>query len=122
MSVKEEPFQRTVFIYRNYFYDFYTKLDSKVKRKVDFVLGLVRDLKYIPEKFFKHIEGSEGMYELRIQAGRNSYRVFCFFDKRNVVVVINGFQKKTAKTPKTEINRAERIKKEYEHEKAERKY
>lgn len=119
--MKEEPFRRKVIIYKNYFYDFYATQGPRVKRKIDFVLGLARDLKYVPERFLKHIEGSEGIYELRIQVGNNIYRVFCFFDRANTVIIMNGFQKKTAKIPRNEIARAERIKKEYANEKATQK-
>ncbi len=67
----------------------------------------------IPEKFLKHIEGTEGLYEIRIKAGSNIYRIFCCFDKGSLVVLFNGFQKKDQKTPKKEIEQAEKLKLEY---------
>lgn len=71
----------------------------------------------IPEKYFKHITGSDGLYELRVQLGSNIYRIFCCFDEGNVVVLFNGFQKKTQKTPKNELELAEKLKKDYFNQK-----
>jgi phage-related protein len=71
----------------------------------------------IPEQFFKHLKGTEGLYEARIKLGSNIYRVICFFDKGNMVILLNGFQKKTNKTPKKEIEIAQRLKKEYYEDK-----
>lgn len=80
-------------------------------------LEIVETLDRIPEIYFKHLENSKGLYEIRIQVGSNIYRIFCFFDKRNLVVVGHGFQKKTQKTPQAELERAEKIKKQYYEEK-----
>lgn len=71
----------------------------------------------MPEVYFKHLESTNGLYEIRVQVGNDIYRIFCFFDKDNLVVVGNGFQKKTQKTPAKEIEQAEKIKKEYYAEK-----
>lgn len=101
-----EELNRKVIVYGTEFWDFYNSQKKKVQDKIDWVIGLVRTLKVIPEKFFKHIEGEEGLYEIRVKAGSNIYRIFCFFDKGNLVILINGFQKKTGKTPKNEIERA----------------
>jgi len=60
---------------------------------------------------------TEGLYEIRVQMGRDIYRIFCFFDQGQLVVIANGFQKKSQKTPKQEIELALKIKGEYEHEK-----
>ena len=67
----------------------------------------------VSERFLKHIEGSKGLYEIRIEVSSDIYRVFCFFDEGRLVILINGFQKKSQKTPKTEIDLAERLMKEY---------
>ena len=61
--------------------------------------------------------GTNGLYEVRVELGSNIFRVFAFFDKGNLVVLGNGFQKKIQKTPKTEIEKALKIKTEYENEK-----
>ncbi len=57
--------------------------------------------------------GTDGIYEIRVEVGSNIYRIFSCFDKGNIVVLFNGFQKKTQKTPKQEIELAEKLKKEY---------
>ncbi len=61
--------------------------------------------------------GTDGLFEVRVELGGNIFRIFAFFDKGNLVILGNGFQKKTQKTPKTEIERALKIKEEYENEK-----
>ena len=71
----------------------------------------------VPEKYFQHIVGTKGLYEIRVELGGNIYRIFSFFDKGNLVVLGNGFQKKTQKTPKQEIEKALKIMEEYYHEK-----
>lgn len=71
----------------------------------------------IPETYFKHLENTDGLYEIRVQAGNNIYRIFCFFDNDDLVVIGHGFQKKTQKTPSQELDKAEKIKKEYYEEK-----
>jgi len=74
---------------------------------------VIRELDQIPETYLKHIKNSSGLYEIRVQVGNNIFRIFCFFDVDNLVVVGHGFQKKTRKTPKQQIEKAERIKTEY---------
>ena len=113
-----EQFQRVVYVFRNYFWDFYNAQKLEVQGKIDWVLGLVRDLRIIPERFFKHLEGTDGLYELRVKVGSDIYRIFCFFDEGNLIVLLHGFQKKSEKTPRNEIERAERLRKEYYNEKA----
>ena len=65
----------------------------------------------------KHLEGTDGLYEIRVQQGSDIFRIFCFFDEGKLIILANGFQKKAQKTPKSEINKALKIKKEYETEK-----
>jgi len=108
--------ERVLVFYKDYFFDFFDKQTETVKKKIDWTLLLVKELPIIPDKFFKHIAGTEGLYEIRVKVGTNIYRFFSFFDKGNLVVIANGFQKKTQKTPLNEIERALRIKKEYEDE------
>ena len=78
---------------------------------------LVEDLERVPETYLKHIENTDGLYEIRVQLGSDIFRIFCFFDKGQLVVLADGFQKKTQKTPKKEIEMAIKIKAEYENEK-----
>lgn len=109
--------ERRIVVYKHYFYDFYNDQPANVRRKIDWTLGLIKVMRHIPEQYFKHMEGTRGLYEIRIEAGSNIYRVFSFFDKDNLIVLGNGFQKKSRKTPNTEIARAIKIMEEYFHEK-----
>ena len=84
-------------------------------------IDLVKTLPQIPEKYFKHLEGTQGIYEMRIKLGSNIYRIFCFFDEGRLVILLNGFHKKTEKTPKSEIEKAERLKKQYYEDKTGKK-
>ena len=86
---------RTITIYKNYFQDFFDKQNKKVKANL------------------KQIENTNGLYEIRVQLGSDIFRIFCFFDHEKLVVLANGFQKKTQKTPKNEIELAEKLKKQY---------
>ena len=85
------------------------------------IVQLIRTTEQIPEKYFKHLEGTKGLFEIRIEVGNNIFRIFSFFDKGNLVVLGNGFQKKTQKTPKPEIEKALKIMEEYFNEKTKRK-
>ena len=88
-----------------------------VQKKILWTLRVIEDLDRIPEIYFKHLEGTDGLYEVRVQSGSNIFRIFCFFDKNILVVIGHGFQKKTQKTPDRELERAEKIKREYYEEK-----
>ena len=112
-----ERYIRNTFVYKDYFWDFYNSQKQNVQDKIDFVIGLVRTLRIVPEKFLKHLEGTDGLYEMRIKVGNNIFRVFCFFDEGNLVILLGGFQKKSEKTPRKEIMNAEKIKDEYYHDK-----
>lgn len=70
----------------------------------------------VPKKYFKHLEGTKGLYEIRIEVGNNIFRIFSFFDRGNIVMLGNAFQKKTPKTPKKEIEKALKIMEEYHNE------
>jgi phage-related protein len=76
-----------------------------------------KNFRLIPAKFFEHLTGTDGLFEIRIEFKSNIYRIFCCFDEGNVVVLFNGFQKKSQKTPKIEIDKAEKLKAEYFEEK-----
>lgn len=84
-----------------------------VRDKINFVLRMVETQRIIPKKFFRFLEGSDGIYEIRIEIESNIYRVFCCMDEGAVVVLFQGIQKKSQKTPPKEIKRAETIKREY---------
>lgn len=108
-----KDFKRNISVYKNHFWDFYNAQTSEVQKKIDWVIGLIGVLKIVPQKYFKHLSGTDGLYEIRVQVGNNIYRVFCFFDGGNLVVLLSGFQKKDQKTPKKEIKKAEKLKQEY---------
>jgi phage-related protein len=88
-------------------------MSDKLKDKIDYVLYLVTVAETIPKKFFQQITGTNGLYEIRVEYESNIYRIFCCFDKGNIIVLFNGFQKKSQKTPKKELEKAMRIKREY---------
>ena len=104
---------RDLIFYGNYFHRFFDQQNEKVKEKIDYVLFLVTHVDRIPEKFLKHIEGHKGLYEIRAEVNKNIFRIFCCFDKGKIVVLFNGFQKKTQKTPKQEIELAIKLMHEY---------
>jgi phage-related protein len=108
---------RKITFYKNYFQDFFVKQNKKVKAKIVWTFDLVEDLQRVPETYLKHIENTDGLYEIRVQLGSDIFRIFCFFDQGQLVVLVNGFQKKTQKTPRKEIEMALKIKGEYESEK-----
>ena len=110
-------FERDIIAYKNYFLDFYENLPDNVQSKIEWTLQLIRVTRQVPEKYFKHIEGTRGLYEIRVEVGSNIYRIFSFFEKGNLVILGNGFQKKTQKTPKQEIIKAIKIMEEYQDEK-----
>ena len=112
-----EKFIRDIFYYKNFYLDFFENLQPEVRKKFNWTLQLIATIDRVPEKFFKHITGSSGLYEIRVEVGSDIFRVFSFFDKGKLVILLNGFQKKTAKTPKNEIELAERLKKQYFDEK-----
>ncbi len=107
---------RNITFYKNYFQDFFAKQNKQVKAKIVWTFDLIEDLQRVPETYLKHIENTDGLYEIRVQLGNNIFRIFCFFDRGQLVVLANGFQKKTQKTPKKEIEMALKIKAEYENE------
>ncbi len=112
-------FVREVIIHGDYFADFYDKLAPQVQRKIIYVLSLIRVEEHIPAKFFKSIEDVAGLFEIRVEMESNIYRIFCCFDEGRLVVLFNGFQKKSQKTPKAEIRKATVIMKEYFNSKKE---
>lgn len=109
--------QRTIIFFKNYFDDFFKVQKQKVKDKIIWTFDLIEELQRIPETYLKHIENTDGLFEIRVQHGSDIFRIFCFFSQGQLVVLANGFQKKTQKTPKKEIEIALKIKAEYESEK-----
>lgn len=104
---------REITFYENYFVDFYDELPVFVQRKINYVLNYIRVEEQLPTKFFKSIEGVAGLFEIRVKVGSNIYRIFCCFDAGKLVILFNGFQKKSQKTPQVEIQKAIRLMKAY---------
>ncbi len=117
LCVVEAGKYRKIVFYKDYFQTFFDKLSTKVKAKIVWTFDLIEETQRVPETYLKHIEGTDGIFEIRVQFGSDIYRIFCFFDKGKLVIMANGFQKKTQKTPKNEIELAKKIKAEYEKEK-----
>ncbi|MCX6228157.1 MAG: type II toxin-antitoxin system RelE/ParE family toxin [Bacteroidia bacterium] len=104
---------RKVIAYKNFFVDFLKKQPIKVQNKIFKIIEAIETLERIPTNYLKQITGTNGLYEARILLGTDIWRVFCFFDKGKLVILLNGFQKKTQKTPKNEIEKAINLMKEY---------
>jgi phage-related protein len=109
-----EEILRTIIFYKSYFIDFFKKQQQKVKDKILWTFKIIETQNKIPASYLKHLEGTEGIYEIRVQYGNDIFRIFCFFDEGKIVVWANGIQNKTNKTPIREIEKAVKIKKEYE--------
>ena len=109
--------KREIVYYKQYYLIFFGRLSPEVQKKFNWTLQLISQLERIPTRYFEHITGSNGLYEIRVEVGSNIYRVFSFFDKEKLVIVINGFQKKSQKTHRREIILAQKIKKLYFDEK-----
>ena len=110
---------REVIAYKNYFEDFLLKQPKKVQDKIYKIIEAIETLERVPSNYLKHIVGTNGLYEARIKLGSNIWRVFCFFDNNKLVILLNGFQKKTQKTPKNEIVLALSLMAKYYQEKSE---
>jgi len=104
---------RQIIFHGKNFTDFYLEQPEKVQEKIEFVFKVIRTVRIVPKKFLDHITGTDGLYEIRIEYESNLYGIFCCFDNGKLVVLFNGFQKKTQKTPKKEIDLALRLKDDY---------
>lgn len=108
--------KRQIIFYKHYFEDFFREQNDKVKEKIIWTLQLIQELERIPETYLKHLENTDGLYEIRVQMGSDIFRIFCFFDAGNWIVITSGFQKKSQKTPRKELLKALKIKQDYENE------
>lgn len=104
---------RSIIFFENHFIEFYQMQDQKVKDKIQYVFELIRQVDQVPEKFLKHLTGTNGLYEIRIDYQSNIFRIFCCFDQGKLVVLFNGFQKKTQKTLPKEVEKAEKLIQDY---------
>ena len=107
---------RQVILYKHYFREFFDAQRSKIQDKIMWTLKLIEEFQQVPSGYLKYMVGTNGLYEIRIHFGSDIFRIFCFFDRGNLIVLMNGFQKKTQKTPQKEIEKAIKIKQAYENE------
>lgn len=108
---------RTIKIYKDYFNEFYVAQTDAVRRKINYCLNVVRSVDRVPKTILRSMENTDGLYEIRVEVGSNIFRIFCCFDDGSLVILFNGFQKKTQKTPPLQLERAKKIMKEYFKEK-----
>ena len=108
---------RQVIAYKNFFEDFLLAQPVKVQDKIYKIIEAIETLERIPANYLKFIQGTNGLYEARIQLGSDIWRVFCFFDQGKLVILLNGFVKKTQKTPRKEIDKALGLMNSYYEEK-----
>lgn len=108
---------RTIKLYKDYFKEFYAIQSDAVRRKINYCLTVVKTVDRVPRAILKSMEDADGLFEIRVEVGSNIFRIFCCFDEGALVILFNGFQKKTQKTPKSEIDRAKKLMKEYFKEK-----
>lgn len=105
----KKEFVRRVVVFEDHFREFRKSLDRETLKKLYQVITLIMMVEVVPSRFLKAIEGRKGLYEIRVENGGNIYRVFCCFDEGNLVILFNGFQKKTQKTPSSQLDKAESL-------------
>jgi phage-related protein len=108
---------RRVLLYKSYFEEFFIKQRPRVREKIIWTLELIEELDHIPEVYLKHLSASKGLYEIRVQQGSDIFRIFCFFDDKRIIVLANGYHKKSQKIAAKEISKALKIMEEYFNEK-----
>lgn len=104
--VKEQfvtDFERQIGFFENHFKEFYNRQNLLVKKKIDWTLLLIKTTRIVPEKFFKHLSNTDGLWEVRVSADKKIFRIFCFFDKGNLIILLGGFQKKVRKHQKKRL-------------------
>lgn len=111
---------RTVVAYKHYFEEFLDEQTPKVQAKILQIMRIIEEVEVVPKNHLKHIEGTNGLFEIRVMFASDIFRVFCFFDDGKLVILLSGFQKKTQKTPAKEIEKAVRLMNEYYKEKKEK--
>ena len=105
--------KREIRFFKHYFNEFYVAQSEKVRRKIAQTLVWLQTLDRLPSSILKSIEGKKGLFEIRVEFGGDIFRIFCCFDQGSLVILFNGFQKKTQKTPPNEIEKADKLMKEY---------
>lgn len=105
--------KRIIRFYNHHFNEFYLAQTEKVRKKILQTLVWIETLDIVPITILRSIESVKGLYEIRVEFSSNIFRIFCCFDEGSLIVLFNGFQKKTQKTPSNEIEKAKRLMKEY---------
>ena len=105
--------KREIRFFKHYFNEFYVAQSDKVRKKIAQTLVWLQTLVRLPASILKSIEGRKGLFEIRVEFGGDIFRIFCCFDEGSLVILFNGFQKKTQKTPPNEIEKADKLMKEY---------
>ena len=105
--------KREIRFFKHYFNEFYVAQSEKVRRKIAQTLVWLQTLDRLPSSILNSIEGKKGLFEIRVEFGGDIFRIFCCFDEGSLVILFNGFQKKTQKTPPNEIEKADKLMKEY---------
>ena len=105
--------KREIRFFKHYFNEFYVAQSEKVRRKIAQTLVWLQTLDRLPSSILKSIEGKKGLFEIRVEFGGDIFRIFCCFDEGSLVILFNGFQKKTQKTPSNEIEKADKLMNEY---------
>ena len=108
---------RTIKLYKDYFKEFYMAQTDAVRRKINYCINVVKTVDRVPKTILKNMEDADELYEIRVEVWNNIFRIFCCFDEGSLVILFNGFQKKTQKTPKQQIERAKKLMKEYFNDK-----
>ena len=98
--------------------EFLDRLGSKQAQKVAWVLRVVKEMPMVPRQYFKKLEGADELWEVRAEFGGDAYRLLGFWDAGRLIILTNGFAKKTQKTPRREIEIAEQRKRDYLNRKA----
>jgi len=93
--------------------DFLDSLNAKQAQKVLWVLKAVQELPQVPKQYFKKLEGTGDLWEVRAEFGGDAFRLLGFWDEGRLVILTNGFAKKTQKTPEREIALAEQRKRDH---------
>lgn len=109
--------RRDIIFYQDHFLNFFRQQPEKTKKKMEYVLMLIRTQEHISQRFLKYMEGTDALYEIRVETENKNYRIFCCFDEDRIVILFNAFLKKTQKTPRKEMEKAVRLKKAYFKEK-----
>ena len=104
---------RRIFFYGPHFEDFYFRREKGAQEKIDQVLSLISHVENVPKKFFKRVESTDGIFEIRVSYGPSAFRIFCFFETGRKLILLNGFIKKSIKTPGNELRMAVKLKNEY---------